>query len=160
MQIGEWVEQMRRSGHICGDYCRRLEYVTNRKELFRVLCDANGGRWLFDLDAKKVVLPVEDFVKEYASAINGQQVVDYDGYTSTFYVRYNGDIQVSTTLVYCLECKTKIFVPANKWPTVILSSVSTADIALSPSARINIELYGNAKYTVSGDMSRVRINRH
>jgi hypothetical protein len=163
MQVRDWVEMMSRSGQVCSDYMRRLSFVENREDVFRVLCDANGGQWLFDIHAKgTVALPTDEFVREFKAYVNGGKVMEYpQGYSSKFYCRYKGDVVADTTLVYMMECnEVHVTVPENAYPSVILSRCSSASFAMMPGARLNIEVYGDAEYSVSGDMSRVRITKN
>lgn len=164
MTVEEWVKAMSRQGGVCTPYMRKIAAVSNKTEMFRVLCDVNGGAWLFDLHADGVRLPIEQFIKEYAAYVNGKKTVEYpSGYTSKFYCRHSDDvIQADTTIVYLLECRdAKVNVPMNKYPTVVLSHGTTAEIAMGAGSRLNIELYGDAKYTlVEGDKTKVRIIQH
>ena len=163
MTVKEWVELIQRQGGVCNDYMRKLAAVTNKTEMFRVLCDVNGGAWLFALHAKGVQLPIEQFLKEYAAYVNGGKTVEYpSGYTSKFYCRNIGKVVADTTIVYLLECKdAKVNVPMNKYPTVVLSHGSYAEISIGAGSRLNIELYGDAKYTlVDGDKTKVRVTQH
>lgn len=163
--VSRWIESVSRQGGVCTPYMRKIAAASNKTEMFRVLCDVNGGAWLFDLHANGVPLPIEQFLKEYAAYVNGRKVVRYpSGYDSTFYCRYyeNFPIIAQTTLVYLLECKdAMISVPANHYPTLLLSNGSSAKIAMCAGSRLNIELYGDAKYTLAdGDKSKVRITQH
>lgn len=163
MTIKNWIEQLSRSGMVCTDYMRKISAVETREDMFRVLCDANGGQWLFDMHAKGVPLPIDDFCKEFSNYLNGTRIVEYpQGYTSKFHCRSTEpDIDADTTLVYLLECKSmEVYVPKNKYPSIILSSGSTADVVLGDGARVNIELYGDARVNLVGDQSRVRIIKH
>lgn len=164
MTVDGWVKAMSRRGDVCTAYMRKIAAVSNKTEMFRVLCDVNGGAWLFGLHADGVPLPMEQFQKEYAAYVNGGKTVEYpDGYTSKFYCRHSGDvIQADTTIVYLLECKyAKVNVPMSKYPTVVLSHGSYAEITMGAGSRLNIELYGDAKYTlVEGDKTKVRVMQH
>ena len=173
MTVDEWVKMVSRQGGVCTPYMRKIAAAGNKTETFRVLCDVNGGAWLFDLHANGVPLPIEQFLKEYAAYVNGGKTVEYpDGYTSKFYCRSFGvfseeygekmPIIADTTLLYLLECKdVSVVVPMNKYPTLVLSNGSSAEITIKAGARLNIELYGDAKYTLAdGDKSKVRITQH
>lgn len=163
MSIKEWIEKVSRSGMVCSDYMRKISAVETREDLFRVLCDANGGSWLFEQHAKGLLLPTTEFCEEFANFLNGKRVMEYPhGYTSKFYCRpTEADIEADTTLVYLLECKSvNVLVPMNKYPSVILSDGSSADVVLGEGARVNIELYGDARANLIGDQSRARINKH
>lgn len=165
MTVNEWVELIQRNGGVCNDYMRKLNAVTNKTEMFRVLCDVNGGAWLFELHAKGAQIPIDSFVQEFKNYINGNKVVDYpSGYSSKFYCRHqdeNFPIEADTTLVYLLECKdAKVVVPMNSYPTLILSHGTSADIKMLAGTRLNLELYGEARYKIEGDKSKVRITKH
>lgn len=164
MTVGEWVKTMSRQGGVCTPYMRKIAAVGNKTEMFRVLCDVNGGAWLFDLHANGVPLPIEQFLKEYAAYVNGKKTVEYpSGYTSKFYCRYVGDdIVADTTIVYLLECMdVSVDVPMNKYPTLVLSEGSQADVTLGKGARLNVELYGDACLNgIVGDKTRVRVTKH
>lgn len=163
MEIKNWIEGVSRSGMVCTDYMRKISAVETREDMFRVLCDANGGQWLFDMHAKGVTLPIDDFRKEFSNYLNGKRVMEYpQGYTSKFYCRPTEvDIDADTTLVYLLECTDMdIHIPKNMYPSVILSSGSSANVVLGDSAKVNIELYGDARVNLVGDQSRARITKH
>lgn len=163
MTVKEWVELISRQGGVCNSYMRKLTAVTNKSEMFRVLCDVNGGEWLFDLHAKGVQLPVESFLSEFKNYVNGNKVVDYqEGYTSKFYCRHIGEIVADTTLVYLLECMdADVFIPKNSYPTLILSNGSQAEVTLDENARLNVELYGDSCINgINGSEARVRITKH
>jgi hypothetical protein len=61
-----------------------------------------------------------------------------------------------------LECKdVRVVVPMNKYPTLVLSHGSDVEIVMCAGSRLNIELYGDAKYTLAdGDKSKVRVTQH
>lgn len=165
MTVEEWVKAVSRQGGVCQPYMRKIAAVSNKTEMFRVLCDVNGGAWLFDLHSNGVRLPIAEFLKEYSAYVNGKKTVEYpSGYTSKFYCRYEGkdsEVEADTTLVYMLECKARVYVPMNRYPTLILSHGTYATVKMGVGSRMNIELYGDAKYTlVDGDKSKVRITQH
>lgn len=160
-QFIEWAE---RTGSVCTPYMRRLAAASGKSDTFRVLCDVNGGAWLFEMHANGVQVPIGDFIRKYRNHLDGKVTVNYpNGYTSKMYCRhYGGGIVADTTLVYLLECKgAKVAVPMNKYPTVVLSHGSDAEITMGAGSRLNVELYGDAKYTLlEGDMTKVRVTRH
>ena len=162
MTIKDWIETMSRSGLVCSDYMRKISAADSREDIFRVLCDANGGNWLFEQHAKNVPLPIDEFCNEFSNYLNGKRVMEYpQGYTSSFYCRHEDKIWADTTIVYLLDCKdANVWIPMNKYPTIVLSKGSSAKIVMCAYSRLNIEIYGDAEYDIEGDMSRVRITRH
>lgn len=160
MKVEEWIEAMSRSGHVCREYLGRLTAANTNGEIFRILCDANGGRWLFEKHNEGVPMPMKDFMTKFSVYNNGNRVMEYPkGYTSKIYCRYDGDLVADTTLVYLLESRANITVPKDAFPTVILSDRSSVKVSLSPHSRLNVELYGNATYELTGDTSRVRVTK-
>jgi hypothetical protein len=163
MTVEEWVKMMSRQGGVCTPYMRKIAAASNKTEMFRVLCDVNGGAWLFDLHANGVPLPIEQFLKEYAAYVNGGKTVEYpNGYTSKFYCRNLGEVVADTTIVYLLECMdADVCVPANHYPTLVLSNGSQAEVTLGKGARLNVELYGDSCLNgINGDKSKVRVTQH
>ena len=164
MQIKDWIDLMSRSGQVCTAYLRKLGAIETKEDIFRVLCDANGGAWLFELAAKDMrLLPIKQFMSEFADYINGKRVMQYPkGYSGKFYCRHDGEIVADTTLVYVLDCPdAQITVPKNRYPSIILSPNTHATIVMWPGARMNVETYGNASVkSISGDMTRVRVTKH
>lgn len=162
MDTKAWIDNMERSGQVCPDYMRRLSLCTSRRDTYRVLCDANGGSWLFGLHARRVPLPIDAFMEEFKAYINGGEPAEYPGgWTSRLFCRHSGPVTADTTLLYLLECPSvQVTVPKNAYPSVILSRGTHAEIAMMPGSRLNIETYGDAVYSVSGDMSRVRTTKH
>lgn len=151
-----------RNGAVCNDYMRKWEAAKTKAEMFRVICDVNGGEWLFGLDNKGIQLPIESFIEEFHNFINGKQYVEYpNGYTSKFYCRYVGikDIVADTTLVYLLECQDiDVRVPSYSFPTIMLSkSCKGVHITVEKDARLNLTVYGNAQYRLKGDTFNVKI---
>lgn len=163
MNIKDWIEQLSRSGMVCTDYMRKISVAETKEDMFRVLCDANGGNWLFEMHAKGVPLPINDFCKEFFNYLDGKRVMEYpQGYTSKFYCRSTEpDIDAETTLVYLLECMDmEVYVPKNKHPSIILSDGSQADVVLGDGARANVDLYGDARVNLVGDTTKCRITKH
>jgi hypothetical protein len=163
MTVDEWVKAMSRQGGVCQPYMRKIAAVSNKTEMFRVLCDVNGGAWLFDLHANGVPLPIEQFLKEYAAYVNGKKTVDYpSGYTSKFYCRQDGcEIIADTTLLWLLECRDMtVRVPKNAFPTIVLSRGSSATIDMTVGWKANLELYGKAFYKIDGYANNVKLTIH
>lgn len=161
--VSRWIESVSRQGGVCTPYMRKIAAAGNKTEMFRVLCDVNGGAWLFDLHANGVPLPIEQFMKEYSAYVNGGKTVEYpNGYTSKFYCRHLGEIEADTTIVYLLECMdADVHVPMNHYPTLVLSDGSQAEVTLGKGARLNVELYGDSCINgINGDKSKVRITQH
>lgn len=160
--VQQWIDNAMRSGAVCNDYMRKWEAAKTKAEMFRVICDVNGGEWLFDIDNKGVQLPIESFIEEFYNFINGKQYVEYPkGYTSKFYCRYVGvkDIVADTTLVYLLDCRDVcVRVPSYSFPKIFLSKTCKyVHITVEKDARVNLIVYGNAQYRLEGGTSKVKI---
>ena len=164
MTVQQWIDSAMRGGNVCNDYMRKWKAAETKAEKFRVICDVNGGEWLFDLDNKGVQLPIESFVEEFYNFINGKQYVEYPkGYTSKFYCRYVGvkDIVANTTIVYMLDCQdTCVRVPSYLYPSLLLSKTcKDIRITVEKDARVNLTVFGDAECQLEGDTSKVKIER-
>lgn len=164
-EVFEWIERAERGGSVCAKYVRRLEAASNKSETFRVICDVNGGSWLFSKHAecRGVGMPIDGFAKEFANCVDGRVKARYEtGYTSQMHVRRDAgaEILADTTLLYLLECRgVTVVVPPNAYPSVILSDGSSARIVMGDGARANVELYGSAEFTADGCKERIRVER-
>ena len=162
MTVQQWIDSAMRGGNVCNDYMRKWKASETKAEKFRVICDVNGGEWLFNLDNKGVQLPIDAFTEEYANFINGKQIVYYPhGYTSKMYCRYVGteDIVADTTIVYMLDCQDACLrVPSYSYPSILLSKTcKNIRIIAEKDARLNLTVFGNAECQLEGDTSNVKI---
>lgn len=162
MTVQQWIDSAMRGGNVCNDYMRKWKAAETKAEKFRVICDVNGGEWLFDLDNKGAQLPIESFVDEFYNFINGKQIVDYPhGYTSKMYCRYVGteDIMADTTIVYMLDCQdVDVRVPSYSFPAILLSKTcKDIRITVEKDARVNLTVFGDAECQLEGDTSKVKI---
>jgi len=160
--VREWIKAASRSGLVCQDYMRKIAAAERKSEMFRVLCDTNGGRWLFEQHAKGILLPLDDFAAEYAAFLGGKHVVDYGGYSSKMYCRLDdAEITADTTLVYVLECRNvTITVPKNAYPTIVVSAGSSATIDVREAYKANVETYGVDDIRIIGDATKVKGQRY
>lgn len=162
-KIGEFVVAAERSGGVCSDYMRKLSVCERKEDLYRVLCDVNGGEWLFEKHAKNVSLPLDDFCKEYHNFLDGKRTMEYpDGYTSKMYCRHDGvEIVADTTLLWLLECRdVTVMVPKNAFPTIVLSRGSSATVDMTEGFKANVERYGDSKFNTVGGADKVTQKTH
>lgn len=158
MTIKQWIDNAIQSRLICTDYVRKLSYADTKEGLFRVICDPNGGNWIFDLElklkAKGLKLPKEEFKQEFKNYINGQRVMEYGDetiYTSKFYMERTEDVIADTTIVYLLDCNCKVIVPPNRYPNLVISDRSEVVVEMGENAHVTIDTYGDAKYVFAHD---------
>lgn len=162
MTVQQWIDSAMRGGNVCNDYMRKWKAAETKAEKFRVICDVNGGEWLFDLDNKGAQLPIDAFTEEYANFINGKHIVEYpDGYSSKMYCRYveTEDIVADTTIVYMLDCQDLcVRVPSYSYPSILLSKTcKNIRIIVEKDARLNLTVFSDAECHLEGDTSKVKI---
>lgn len=158
-----WLRKMIENGTLCKDYQSRVADADGegRFGLFRIISDSNGISWVPELMMQGMVLPIEEYKAEYEHYLNGECVVRFPkGYTSKTYVDYSGEITADTTLLGIIRCKADITIPDCRWPRIVVSPDSDIRIAMGRGSRLTLDVYGNATYSISGDSTRVRIQRH
>lgn len=158
--VMEWVRAAERGGGVCQRYMRRLAAARDKASLFRVICDVNGGTWLFEEHSRGVRMPVVEFRDGYMRYLSRK--VEYsEGYSSKMFVRDHGiAVDADTTLLWLLECRgVVVVVPRNSFPTVALSDGSSAHFRVNDGARLDIVLYGDAEYTAEGFTDMIRVER-
>ena len=162
MKTQEYIYNLINHRLICNDYVRKLDCASTKQDIFRVLCDINGIEFMMEMMSKNHILPWEDFKKDFANYINGKNVVKYpQGYTSCIYVNWNDIITAETTVIGVFISNCDIVIPKNTYPRIILSPNSHARISMTDtSCRVALDVWDNATYSISGDMSKVRINNH
>lgn len=153
-----WLEQQIRNGLVCRDYTKKVAMAENRYDLSKILFDVNGLELLPSLKLKGIDIPTEDLLSEYGRYLNGYKHY-YNGYSSTMYVRNTESIITSTTLLGLVECKCEIIIPKNNFPRLIVDKDCELTISMHPTSRLRMEVYGDAKYSISGDMGRVDIKQ-
>lgn len=161
MEIKEWIDKMSGEGLVCREYMRKIAAAESKKDLFRIMCDVNGGARLFELHAGGVQVPKDVILSEFGQFVNGKNVVEYpQGYTSKFYCGHRGDVVADTTVLYLFESVARLCVPSNSFPMVYISSGSIVNFVMGSESRIRIEMFGNSSYSVEGDTSNVYVKRH
>ena len=159
MTLDEWVRMAVHRNMICGEYSAKVEMAHSRHDIFRILCDANGVSFIAELENAGITIPYDILKKDFVNFLNGKKIMEYDGYTSCMYCDYEEPIRVETTLVSLLRCKCDITVPNNRYPSIILNKDCDVTITLLSGARLNLNVFNGAKFSIIGDQTRVRVNR-
>lgn len=158
--VMEWVKRAERGGCVCQRYMRRLASASDKASLSKVICDVNGGTWLFEEHSKGVPMPIAELREGYMRYL-GRKIGYSEGYSSKMHVRDHGiEVDADTTLLWLLECRgVVVVVPRNAFPTVALSDGSSAHFRVNEGARLDIVLYGDAEYTADGFTNKIRVER-
>lgn len=161
MRTDEWLDTMVKRGFVCREGVERLKYATSREDRFRILCDSLAVDFIPSLLDRRHDVPLDDFLEDYSNYVNGKAVIEYPkNYTSKMYVLYQGGVVADTTLCSLIKCDAEVVVPKNHYPSVILSRVTNAVITLCEGARLDLTVWEGATYSISGDLSRVRITKY
>jgi len=159
----KWYRLAIGTGQIPEVVADRFRSIKDNRELFMVMCDANGSSLLQEIQARGVVLPLDKIKNELHAFVNGRYVCEYVGlsgdviYNSKMYVGYGEDIVADTTLLSLLDCKCEVRVPKNCFATITLDKDCDVKINIEDYGHVNIKAHKDAKYTVIGN--RCWINR-
>ena len=74
---------------LCGEYKKKWDSCTSKKELMDLVLDSNGVEFLADAITFGWGCSQEFLLNEFADFINGRYQRKKDGYTSELYVHHN-----------------------------------------------------------------------
>lgn len=164
MQFKEWINEIIKTGILCGNYTDKVNGALSKKRLMDVCLDANGASWLPELQAKGFGLPYETILTEFKGYINGRYVAEYKnekghGYASTLYCCHHEDdkIEINTTLTTLLGCRTKIFIKENDFVRLYVDKNCELVITCPQSSRCIVEYWKGAKIEVLGNHEKVEL---
>lgn len=152
-----WVNHMIRYGYVCKGGTEKLKYVNSKYDLFRILCDAGSLEFIPKLMIANKDIPFDDFKDEFKNLINGQRIMEYDGYTSSFFLDFNGEFVANSTIVSIIRSECTCTIKDGDYVTLVISPQSNVEVDLKGNAKVIIEAYGNAKYRHNGTNSNVKI---
>lgn len=160
-RVKEYAESLSRRGYVCNGYMRRIEYADTVGDIYRIMCDVNGGERLLELHSRGVLMPLSAVESEMGRYVNGGMTETYpEGYTSKFYCMYRGNIEADSTVLFILESDVSVHVPENCYPRIFVSSGSVASIDVTDCYRAEVEIFGDAEVEITGDgKEKARIKR-
>lgn len=165
MTFREWINNLIGVGLLCCDYTSRVNSALSKKQLADIGLDANGISYIARMAQKGYPLPYNSLLKEFKNFINGNYIFESVpnergySYTSEVYVCYsdNDHVDVKTTLVAFLGCKTKINIQERTIVNVYLDKNCEVEINCPLSSRCRVYLYGDAKVVVLSNEEKVKV---
>lgn len=100
---------------LCSQYRGKWDLCKSKKDLIDLALDSNGMPYLCQSIFEKWGLTPEFIATEFADYINGKYISKHEsGYTSTLYVLYDGDVEVSSTALVFIGCRSVVNIPKNR----------------------------------------------
>lgn len=177
MKVIDWINKdIIANGLLCEEYVERVRKAKSKKQLFEIVCDANGVNFIPEMRSRGARLSYEDMENEFGRYLNGKYKPHFegtnptsDGYTSAIYVglsREKGEsIVIDTTLACIMGCCCDVYIPPMKISRIVLDEGCKVRIHCPKSSKIVVEHYwsdlwmlshNNIEIVEGGDCVRVR----
>lgn len=162
MDIRDWFSKIINEGQLCQEYTDKYEESKSKKQLVDLALGGRGITYLCEMKAKGYGAPYDVLQTQFAPFINGKYV--YGGteetpYTSCIYVKYDDGIQVSTTAVVLLACKSKIVVPQYRSVHLFVDADCDISIECPKGSVCYVDYWGDATINYSNDEGKVLVKR-
>lgn len=163
MNFKEWLNSIINAGLLCGNYQQKTVDAQSKLHLMDIVLDANGASYLCEMQSKGFELPYETILKEFKSYINGRYVAEFrnekgNGYSSTIYCCYNGDVDINTTSTTFLGCKALIKVKPYDFVQIYADSNCHLTINCPSTSRVKIDYWGNTTIEIDNKEDAGRID--
>ena len=165
MTFKDWINKVIDSGNLCSEYTDKVHEAKSKKALMDIVLDANGSKFLCEMDENGMALPYETIKKEFGNYINGRYVAEYTTkngghYNSSIYCCYEeSECLVDTTVATMLGCKTTIMMNDNDYVKIIADKNCELTIKCQESTRCSVEYSEGAKISVVGCEKNVRVRK-
>lgn len=165
MTFSEWIDKVISNGKLCEEYTAKVGDARSKKALMDIVLDANGCKFLCEMDENGIALPYETIKREFGAYINGRYVAEYTAkngghYNSSIYCCYEeGECLVETTVATMLGCKTTIVMNDNDYVKIIADKNCDLTIKCQESTRCSVEYSDGAKISIIGCEKNVRVRK-
>ncbi len=153
MKVIDWIERIIERGLLCDEYTEKVRLASSKKELFDIVCDANGVSFLPEMREHGLPLDYDIIKEEFKNFINGRCKVTYKtssgDYTSSLFCGCRDEIVVDTTISCLCDCKCEVRTPPNSLTRLYIDQNSEVSVFLGENARCVIRNWG--KFTEHGD---------
>lgn len=140
------LQKFRQTAHarnLCAEYSAKWDACASNKNLADLGLEVNGIYYLCASVANRWGMTTEYLSERFKHFINGSYVKKNDGYSAEFYCRYEGNIQVRTTVLGVVECNAHITIPRNHICEICLAG--ECDIELSGEGQAVLVIYGDRR---------------
>lgn len=165
MTFSEWIDKVISNGKLCEEYTAKVDDARSKKALMDIVLDANGCKFLCEMDENGISLPYETIKREFGAYINGRYVAEYTSkngirYNSSIYCCYDGvECLIGTTVATMLGCKTTIVMNDNDYVKIIADRNCDLVIKCQDSTRCSVEYSDGAKISIIGCEKNVRVRK-
>lgn len=163
MTFREWINNLMSVGLLCEDYTDRVNSALSRKQIADIGLDANGISYICRMAQKGYPLPYETLLKEFKNFINGKYIYESKpndrgySYKTEMYVCCSDSIDVRTTSIALLDCKTKLNLKEYAVVNIHVDKNCEIEINCPLSARCRVYLYGDAKVNILNNAEKVKL---
>ena len=163
MTFKDWIDKVIDSGNLCEEYTDKVHEAKSKKALMDIVLDANGSKFLVDMDEHGFPLPYDTIKREFGAYINGRYVSEYTTkngghYNSSIYCCYEeSECLVDTTVATMLGCKTNVRLKDNSYVFIYADKNCDLTIHIQESARCKVEYWGDAKISIVGCDNNVKL---
>lgn len=165
MTFKDWIDKVIDSGNLCEEYTDKVHEAKSKKALMDIVLDANGSKFLVEMDEHGISLPYDTIKREFGAYINGRYVSEYTTkngghYNSSIYCCYEeSECLVDTTVATMLGCKTTIVMNDNDYVKIIADKNCELTIKCQDSTRCSVEYSEGAKISIVGCEKNVRVRK-
>lgn len=144
---------------LCGEYKKKWDACTSKKELIDLVLDSNGVEFLADAITFGWGCSQEFLLKEFSDFINGKYQRKKDGYTSELYVEPHGVIELRNTITVIVGGKASVIVPPNFFGRVYVCGDGGSLIFGGNGGSIELFVYGEKKRATTECATSLKVNR-
>lgn len=160
--FGEWVRAITDSDNLCAEYHKRLVLAKSTRQIMDIVLDCNGVSFLQEMQKIGLALPYEVITSKFGGLINGKYIADFkneksNGYTSTLYCCFQGEIEANTTLLSLLGCKATIYVKPNNVVKIYADKNCDLNIACPSSSKCYVYYWGDKEPEYSGEIKMIKM---
>ena len=162
MKYKEWIKNIIDNGKLCEEYKSKVGGAISKKQLMDVVLDANGAKYIPEMQSQGYTLPYETILKEFGNYINGRYVSQQNGYTSEMYCCYCDEsfIEVRTTQTILLGCSTVLYIKENTIVQILADKNCDLIIHCPRTSKVRIDCWDGAKIKVLDNIDGVSIRKN
>lgn len=141
---------------ICGLYLSKWEDCISKKQLMDVALSAQGMDFLCKSISDGWGLQSKYIHKEFSRFLNGRYIHENEnGYTSSLYCKYNGEIESETTAILIIDSNVEVNIPKNHICEVYV--VGDTKINFNGEGKVIAIRYGKTSSITNADSVRIKI---
>ena len=162
MKTIDWLNNIIKDGLLCDRYITKVYEAKSKKQLFNIICDANGVSFLPEMREKGYPLEYDVIEDEFGKYINGRCCPEYTTvigkYSSALYCRYNKELLLETTIACFCGCELDITIPQYSYSTIYIDQNSKVRVHVKDNSHCKIYLWGECSVDKDENSKVVIVN--